>query len=208
MVCISGLVFAPLLVVFVGSQVLVTIGIVHGVREQLQKRAPPFATYTWIEDDVPEYFPVSGGRTLVPTSIEESVRYGIQEPEASYEWAYNAPVGEGGNVRLGPNHRLFVTSFAHQLHCLLTFRTLLNDEGIPDGRALHHSEHCLSFLRQHTLCAADTTLEPDDTFSRNFTSQRVIADRKCVRTESYYETTRDMWMEWVAFKHRSTNTSL
>ena len=45
----------------------------------------------------------------------------------------------------------------HQLHCLDVVRV-----GMATNRTgfTHHVEHCVRYLRQTVLCAADVTLEP------------------------------------------------
>ncbi len=174
----------------------------------LRRFAQHVRASAWIEDDVPEYLPVPGGPTWLSQSIEESVRYGLHEQEAHREWLYTVTAAEGGNVRLGPNHRYAIPSFAHQHHCLRALRTLLDEDDMPSGYVLNHAEHCLSVLRQHTLCAADARLERGDTFSRNFTAQRVFAERKCMNMEPYYETLRSLRTEWVGFRSMNMNMTL
>ncbi|RPD54583.1 hypothetical protein L227DRAFT_534475 [Lentinus tigrinus ALCF2SS1-6] len=176
------------------------MGIVGGVRKQLQKRAPPLSSYTWIEDDVPEYLPFPGGPTWITQSIEESVRYSISQPESFREWLSTATTGSGGTVHYGPNHRLGIPAFAHEFHCLRALRVLLDDDGVPEGHELSHSEHCLSYLREHTLCAADGTLEPGDSFSRNYTAQMVIREQRCIAVDPYAEAMISVEREWTEFQ--------
>ena len=93
--------------------------------------------------------------------MEESVRFSISQPEAALEWLWISTVGDSGNVHIGPNARFGVVGVTHEQHCLRAIRHTLDAVDVPlSGHALHHSEHCLSFLREHTLCAADITLEP------------------------------------------------
>lgn len=68
-------------------------------------------------------------------------------------------------VRLGPQHRLFAVAMAHELHCLGALRSALVElEPGKDAEfgTVEHSQHCLNYLRQWTLCNPDLTLEPFD----------------------------------------------
>ena len=50
----------------------------------------------------------------------------------------------------------------HQLHCLGTIRNVIHtlSEGIIHQKdLLSHVEHCLDYVRQALMCAADTTVE-------------------------------------------------
>ena len=63
-----------------------------------------------------------------------------------------------GFVDLGPKNRTFHVTMIHQLHCLDIIRVGYLSKG---GHWTHHVEHCLRYLLQGVLCAADTTLEQD-----------------------------------------------
>ncbi|KAL7278214.1 hypothetical protein ACG7TL_008189 [Trametes sanguinea] len=180
--------------------VLVDYSFVEDFRKAFSERPPPLSHFTWVEDDVPERMTLRNARPHVLMSIEESVRFGLHEPEANLEWLWQSTPNDGGNVHMGPNNRFFVVALTHQQHCLRGMRTVLEAEGVPTGHDLHHSEHCLSFMREHTLCAADITLEPGDPFSRNFTSERVAVERECMDVEAFYGTMWSQWNEWLAFK--------
>ena len=142
-------------------------------------------------------------------SIEESVRYSIDSPEASLEWLYTATAHDMGNTHLGPpdRARIGVVALAHQLHCLRSLRAALAEEGVPEGHALHHAEHCLSFLRESTLCAADTTLEQGDAFGRNFTEERIGGERECMDAEAFYASMLTRWNEWVEVRNQTAKTA-
>ncbi|PIL34473.1 hypothetical protein GSI_03250 [Ganoderma sinense ZZ0214-1] len=195
--------------------------LIQDIRNVLQKRPPPFSHYStrrapntvvqeapliithpllaWVEDDVPERFPLYSPRPHVHMSIEESVRYALDSPEAPLEWLYTATAHDMGNTHLGPPERarIGVVALAHQQHCLRALRAALAADEVPEGHALHHAEHCLSFLRESTLCAADATLEPGDTFARNFTAERVGGERECMHAEAFYASMLRRWEEWV-----------
>ncbi|RDX40729.1 hypothetical protein OH76DRAFT_1412772 [Lentinus brumalis] len=140
-------------------------------------------------------------------SIEESVRYGIGEPESYLEWLWTSSADDQGNIHFGPNHRFGLPSLNHEQHCLRRLRTVLAEVDHFEGKQLHHTEHCLSLLREHTLCAADTTLEPGDAFTRNFTAERVMHDRKCLDAEAFYASMWDQWTRWLEFKSQVPSPS-
>lgn len=90
---------------------------------------------------------------------------------ADDDWASNFPLGNGW-VLYGPEgggrstKRKFALSMYHQLHCLDAMRYgYVGARGsmfVWPGNgtdADHHFNHCLSYLREAILCAADTTLE-------------------------------------------------
>ena len=96
-------------------------------------------------------------RRAVGLSLEESVRFGLAQPETTLEWAYTGAVGDS-NIRLGPAHRFFNTGFAYQLHCArFLVGAFARDPPSTRGDRAHVSR-CLNVLRQFALCSADTTL--------------------------------------------------
>ncbi|KAI0325748.1 hypothetical protein GY45DRAFT_1329856 [Cubamyces sp. BRFM 1775] len=182
--------------------VLVDYTFVQDFAKAFARRPPPPSHYTWIEDDVPERLSLVNPRPKVLMPLEESVRFGIHEPPSDAEWLWQSTPDDGGNVHLGPNHRFFVIALTHQQHCLRAFRVALDADEVPTGHSLHHAEHCLSFLREHTLCAADVTLEPGDAFTRNFTAERVTGEMECMDVEAFYATMGKQWHEWLGFKEQ------
>ena len=75
------------------------------------------------------------------------------------------------------------------------FREELAANGFPSN--IHHAEHCLSMLREFTLCAADTALERGDQFQRNYTVDRVTGEHECMDIELFYGTLWKLWNKWV-----------
>ena len=65
----------------------------------------------------------------------------------------------------------------------------------------------MSFLRESTLCAADTTLEPGDAFGRNFTAERWTGDRECMDAEAFYASMLQRWNEWVEAREQKLKTT-
>ncbi|KAJ2975103.1 hypothetical protein NUW54_g11784 [Trametes sanguinea] len=89
-------------------------------------------------------------------TIEDSVHY---LPNNSAEWSSTFPIGSSGFVRLGPRGRLFGVSMFHQLHCLDKMRRAVV-EPPPSEWESWHTQHCLNYVRQMLLCAANVRLEP------------------------------------------------
>lgn len=139
--------------------------------------------------------------------LEESVHYDIVSPQSYSEWRSTTTMDHEHNVHMGPKDRMGVVGVVHEMHCLRTLRDLLNKVDILEGRHLSHSEHCLSFLREHTLCAADTVLEPGDAFGRNMTAERVTGDRECMDAEAYYLSTLQNWNAWLELYQKTHNSA-
>ncbi|KAI0685167.1 hypothetical protein BC835DRAFT_1385855 [Cytidiella melzeri] len=102
--------------------------------------------------------------------------YGLYSDE---DWKSLFPGGESGFVTLGPvpteserkssssgwSPNVFAVGMYHQLHCLDVFRhsyvaAKAHALAFPgNGTGFdHHMNHCLSYMREMVLCAADTTL--------------------------------------------------
>ena len=132
--------------------------------------------------------------------IEETIHYSINETEAEAEWLWTATVGDG-NVRLGSNQRFFSLAMVHEQHCMRWMRRALQADQL-DKHQEGHMAHCLNYLRQFALCAADTTLEPADILRRNRTKERWSADHVCIDWPAIYATMRANYLDWVAVQPR------
>ncbi|KAI1784840.1 hypothetical protein LXA43DRAFT_191155 [Ganoderma leucocontextum] len=204
------MVFAPVTLLLLTSigfvYLFLTFSILDDIRAILKRRTTPLSHYTWIEDDVPDHLTLLGSRKHVLMPMEESVRFGIHEPEAYDEWLSIISPEDQGNVRLGPNHRFMNVALIHQQHCLRFFRAHLDvDDDLPlSDSDVHHAEHCLSLWREHTLCAADITLEVGDPFAHNFTVQRDMGVRQCMDVEAFYGTMRKHWGDWLLYQESRT----
>ncbi|KAF8549286.1 hypothetical protein OG21DRAFT_1515397 [Imleria badia] len=129
-------------------------------------------------------------------AVEESVRFSPGGTEAAAEWSSTSPPGEG-SVRLGPDGRLFYLSVFHELHCLRRFQLSLRDpRSASDPAGLAHTQHCLNYLRQCSLCQADRTLELGDFITRNFTTDRVGAIHTCKDWSAVYDRVTYEWSKW------------
>lgn len=142
--------------------------------------------------------------SLVQMTVENSTHYPIQGPSAKSEWDSVYPRSYGF-VRLGPNHRTMCVSMFHQLHCVEKMRLALNDPEDPIA-TIPHLQHCMNFIRQMMLCAADTTLEPADEVVRD-ESGREVGTRAsgvgvthtCRDWTTVYETVEQNWDAWQEY---------
>lgn len=106
---------------------------------------------------------------MVQLVIEESLHYSATAPEAYLEWLWTATEGND-NIRLGPDHHVFIVAMFHEMHCLHTIQAVV-EEAITRGSSGEHDEHlhhCFNYLRKWILCSADATLELGDFKSHNF----------------------------------------
>jgi hypothetical protein len=115
------------------------------------------ALKAFIEDD----FPISHPLKLkeVAMLVEDTQHYQLDNDS---EWESIFP-RSGGFVHLGAEETPYGLSMFHQLHCLDMIRTSLLSVSASQNSSLPfpiHTKHCLGYLRQMVLCAADTHLEP------------------------------------------------
>ncbi|OCH85532.1 hypothetical protein OBBRIDRAFT_821491 [Obba rivulosa] len=158
----------------------------HAVEQLALARERPLELYSFIGDDYPSRLPLQSARPAVRLTVEDTL-----------EWLYTATRGDG-DVRLGPQRRLFSVTMSHQLHCLRSIRATLKEEGVPEGKTRSHFVHCLNLLREHTLCAADNTLEPVDALSPNSSFERLHGEHRCMDWDAFYDT---MLHNYLDFKH-------
>ncbi|KIJ65806.1 hypothetical protein HYDPIDRAFT_27040 [Hydnomerulius pinastri MD-312] len=163
-------------------------------------RSKPLDHYTFVDDDYPTYLPMS--RRRVPMSVEESVRFSLSEPEAPDEWLWVSTAGDH-NVRLGQNDRMLSVAVTHEQHCMIILQKALQIDELGEG-LMEHTMHCLNYFRQVTLCAADSTLEPPDVLSRNYTHERDGGIHECFDWPAFYDVMQSNWQEW---EHRDTINS-
>ena len=149
----------------------------------------------YVDDDFPprllEFEPGN-----VQLAVEESVRYSPWDAEGPAEWSSTSPPGEG-SVRLGRDGRVFYLSMFHELHCLRRIQKSLRDpQSVTRPAVLGHTQHCLNYLRQWSLCQADRTLEVGDFVTRNFTADRVGAVHTCRDWRAVYDRVTYDWSNW------------
>ena len=96
-------------------------------------------------------------------------------------------------------------SMFHQLHCVEKMRLALDNPDDPIA-TIPHLQHCMNFIRQMVLCAADTTLEPVDEVVRDESGREVGARASgvgvahtCRDWAAVYETVEQNWDEWQEY---------
>lgn len=93
-------------------------------------------------------------------SLEPTIHYQLEGPEADADWDALAP--RKGIIHLGSQSHPFSIALFHELRCLDIFRQEIlsfrqeNSTRVQELSAL--SRHCLNYLRQTTLCRADMSL--------------------------------------------------
>ncbi|KAI0773172.1 hypothetical protein BD413DRAFT_473444 [Trametes elegans] len=185
------------------ANLAVDLLLVRQTRQNAALRHMPVSKYSFVGEDYPPHLPLPGARRAVRLTVEESVRYDPAHPEFALEWEY-AGVPTDANIRLGPKHRFLNTGFSYQSHCLGIILFALRDEHPPpDGRQRAHVTRCLNVIRQFALCSADTTLEPVDSATRNFTAVRDGGEHRCVDWPALYETMVQNWDDWTDFQGTS-----
>jgi hypothetical protein len=135
------------------------------------------------------------------------------------QW-YTTDTASGGFIRLGPPRRAFAISMFHQLHCITAFQRALQgkflteegmlhymDQGMTESEAKKHAtihdptadyghvHHCVNYLRQAFLCAADDTLEEGD-FMDDFLTKDEDTDDDAVFAEG--KTFNKVCRDWSA----------
>jgi len=152
---------------------LLSLQRVGSLKSQLElQRAMPYgwdrpsshiddSQYSYIGDDHPVQIPLHV--PSVQLEIEDTVRYGISDPDAWPDWRTTDLFPNAmGFVQLGPDGRTFGVSMFHQLHCLQMIRAAVIERHPEAVHSNKHAQHCFDFIRQAILCAADTTLDPID----------------------------------------------
>ncbi|KAF6746540.1 hypothetical protein DFP72DRAFT_634102 [Ephemerocybe angulata] len=146
-------------------------------------------TYTYVGDDYPSHLPtnLTWEDMVVDMVVEESTRFTTTHQNLP-NWRAVIP-GYPGYIRLGPfPKRVFALPIYHQLHCLYELAKVLarSDPDAPgpkpviDWHASHHTQHCLTYLRQQILCAADETLEDSSWMCGSYDGTRSAKKaRKC-----------------------------
>jgi hypothetical protein len=141
-------------------------------------------------DDLPLRLPLMKSDRMVIMEVEESVHYSFNDPEAYDEWMYGTPYGSG-TYRVGALNRTLIASIFHQLHCIRSMHQLL-----VEGGPYFHAQHCLRYLREEILCEANTTLEPGDFTTSNFTEKRAGATYLCRDWTQVYREVEQNWAVW------------
>ena len=175
----------------------------------------------WIEDDYPptlDLAPEEYGLNLgepVAMVLEDSRHYPADGPEADAEWWSINPGESSGFVRLGPNRRFFGLSMYHQIHCIDSIRFAMlgrmhparEVEGMNTRRQVNHAHHCLNYLRQSVLCAADLTLEPEVTAGSQDVEEGLFATHVCRDWSKVHEFVKNNDLEYRQWLNASESKS-
>lgn len=162
----------------------------------------PSPNYSYIGDDFPSKLDIQ--MDPVEMTFEETSSYPIEGELADYRWASLRPQTHLGYLRLGPDNRVFSLAMFHAIHCLNVFRQGLIDVDYGE----HHIQHCLNYLRQLFMCSADSTLEPYDFMTRNFTQNPVGVTRQCNDWSAVHENLAANWNQWKADLARNNSYSV
>ncbi|THH21428.1 hypothetical protein EW146_g150 [Bondarzewia mesenterica] len=159
--------------------------------------------YTYAGDDYPLYYPIDRLDTIAMT-LHESIHFALNSTDsvAHKEWTTISVYPEGfGRARLGPEHRLFVVSFYHQMHCLRQIQLGLLSRDDPIANP-HHIQHCLNYLRQTFLCGAADSLEKGDFMKRNYEKDRVGDTLVCRDWEKVYGELGENYERWLGWREK------
>lgn len=165
---------------------------------------PPAAVPTapkWIGYDYPLQYPI-GPLDTVALTLQESTVFSLDpsDPLAEAPWRImnEHPAGYG-RTRLGPEHRLFVVTFYHELHCLRQLQRGLFASDHPEATP-HHIQHCFNYLRQNLLCDAADTLERGDFMERDYEVDRVGDTLACRDWSTVFDELDRNFAEWTEWK--------
>ncbi|KAJ7622542.1 hypothetical protein FB45DRAFT_838606 [Roridomyces roridus] len=140
-------------------------------------------------------------------SIYEPVRFSLDPSDTlanDSEWATLGENPKGfGRTRLGPEYRVFLPTFYHQLHCVRRAQIAFLGTATNDTRArtsnLHHFAHCLNYLRQTLLCQAADGLEEGDFMRTEWSAQGPRDSLVCddwKKVHDVMDGAYDDWLEW------------
>ncbi|ETW74628.1 hypothetical protein HETIRDRAFT_144814 [Heterobasidion irregulare TC 32-1] len=151
----------------------------------------PLRSYTYLGHDHPRELPLGPVRTVNMAFHDDPEHFPLSGVQAWAEWNAIRPPA-GGYVFIGQAHLPWSVSMWHQLHCLNHVRSIIavGDDGSE------HTEHCFHYIRQHILCAADTTLEP---------REEEAGSKGVIPGEGVAHTCRD-WTQvdsWTEIRHRT-----
>ncbi|KZT68643.1 hypothetical protein DAEQUDRAFT_692317 [Daedalea quercina L-15889] len=160
--------------------------------------------HTYIGHDYPEEYPLVHDEPVSMT-LHETVHYtlNLSDQTNSEEWNRLDQPKQHVDTHLGPQQRVFVLTFGHQLHCLRSLYTgLLAKYGhTTDMPNPIHWQHCLNYLRQTFLCDATDVLEEGDFTKRDYTVHRQSGDIICKDWTAVFDVldrNEQEWLEWRA----------
>lgn len=130
----------------------------------------------YTDNDYPELLPLPSPLAQTTLTVEKSMHYQMNGSQAEAEWSTALP--NGGGVFWLPvtaesvdDKRPFTVTMFHQIKCLdIVRRAILQraqqvnlqvtTPADQDSELAQDATECIAYLRQMTLCASDTTIEP------------------------------------------------
>ncbi|KAJ7578713.1 hypothetical protein C8J56DRAFT_1170445 [Mycena floridula] len=159
--------------------------------------------YSYIGMDFPLQYPMVPLDNVV-MSTHETIRYDLDlsDPIAETEWDLLLSNPKGfGRTRLGPDYRVFVIVFYHQMHCLRKIEAGLLNRSHPISTP-HHVQHCINYLRQTFLCGADDALEHGDFMLKDYETDRLGNERVCQDWDRAYDVLDDNYNGWLQWRSK------
>ena len=160
---------------------------------------PPSA---YLGHDHPRELPIGNLRTVNMAFRDDPEHFAFSGMQAWAEWNAIRPPA-GGYVYLGQVYLPLSVSMWHELHCLNHIRTIIvaGDDGSD------HTEHCFHYIRQHILCAADTTLEPRTQGGKGVIPGEGVAHtcRDWKQVESWTEERHSTWTPEMAARLKESS---
>lgn len=145
----------------------------------------------------------------VELTFEETVHYNFGDTVSRTEWlALQDSWSSLGYIRVGEVMQVYALAMIHQMHCVDALGRAIaehaHDDGDPGDPG--HLLHCLSYLRQLFLCQADTTLEPYDFLTRDYSTHPVGVTRVCRDWSAVYGGMGKNYREWRSWETTSNDT--
>ncbi|KAK7001628.1 hypothetical protein R3P38DRAFT_1780003 [Favolaschia claudopus] len=141
----------------------------------------------------------------VEMAFHETVRFDLNASDSAADREWRLLYVPPYTVHLGPGQRLFALAFYHQFHCLRAMQFAITH---PEDHTytLEHIQHCLNYLRQHLLCAADDELEAGDFLRWDLTPGHLESLRVCRDWEKVYHIVDTSLMDFKESTHSPIRT--
>ncbi|KAK0210110.1 hypothetical protein DFS33DRAFT_1290726 [Desarmillaria ectypa] len=161
-------------------------------------------SYTYTGSSIPLLHPMTEDLPLVSLTLQESTHFSWNSPDNSTRAEFETLLDYPSLSYLGPNHRMTILSWFHNIHCIGQIRAALinHDDAVATPG---HFSHCLQYLRQTLLCGASDMLEKGDFLKRNFTVDRIGNDLMCYDWEQALATLDAERREFQGWKMSGTN---
>ncbi|KAJ6547836.1 hypothetical protein DFH09DRAFT_926817, partial [Mycena vulgaris] len=156
----------------------------------------------YIGNDYPLEYPMDPLKP-VAMSLYDSIRFSLDPADTLANLSEWATLGENprgfGRTRLGPDHRVFLPTFYHQLHCIRRAQIAFVDQRDPVSNRRHFA-HCLNYLRQTLLCSAADMLEEGDFMAKDRSKDRQGDSLVCYDWKKVHDVLDGEYDKWVDWK--------